>query len=176
MTTIQEYRDRVFAAAERRDGNEPIFNGSLEHASVVMEAMFRHAAERVSILTGRLNPEVYAQLNVLSAARDFVLYHERAKVQILIEEHAEWMLKVHPLLLVLNGVKGMRDNAVQIKRVPESFINSYSYHFTVMDGDCFRYEDDRDKPAAIAVFGKPNTAKHLSNIFDVIWESSGGTL
>lgn len=172
---LQEYREKVFSAAEQRDGSEPIFNGTLEHASVVMEAMFKHANERISILTGWLNPDVYAQLHVLVAARDFVLYHERAKVEILIEEYDEWMINVHPLILVLNRVAGERTDAIQVKGVPRSVVDSYNYHFMVMDDDCFRYEDDRNKPAAIALFGNRDSAMHLRGIFDVIWDRSGGT-
>lgn len=173
---LQEYREKVFAAAERRDGQEPIFNGSFEHASVVMEAMFKHANESINILTGWLNPEVYAQHSVVVAARDFMLYHESAQVRILIEDHAEWMIKVHPLILVLNEVAEQTNNAIQIKGVPTSVVDSYNYHFTVMDSDCFRYEDDRSKPAAVAVFGNHDTATHLSSIFDAIWDYSGATL
>lgn len=172
-STIQEYRNKVVTAANSRDGKDPIFNGSLKHASIVMEAMFRFADKSVHILTGSLNPEVYAQYDVVTAARDFLLYKEDREVRILMEaEDVAWLLITHPLLLVLNQAKREREDAFQVRRVPKSYQEKYKYHFTVMDDDCIRYEEDRTVPAAITVFGRKASAKHLQAIFEIIWKSA----
>lgn len=171
-SAIQEYRNKVVTAANSRDGKDPIFNGSLKHASIVMEAMFRFADKSVHILTGSLNPEVYAQYDVVAAARDFLLYKEDREVRILMEEDVPWLRMTHPLLLVLNQAKRERKDAFQVRKVSKSYQEKYKYHFTVMDDDCFRYEEDRTVPAAITVFGRRASARRLQTIFEIIWKSA----
>ncbi|MCY4484768.1 MAG: hypothetical protein OXC12_17995 [Spirochaetaceae bacterium] len=134
-----------------------------------MEAVFENAQSQVSILTGRLEPKVYAQWSVVAAARDFIRFQPGSKVNILMEEDANLMLVFHPLILVLSSI---RDDAVSIGTVPEEYQKNYPYHFTVMDDDSYRYEADKKSAAAIAVFGDTDMAVRLNDIFNVIWDNS----
>ncbi|MFP4003299.1 MAG: hypothetical protein ACLFV8_05945, partial [Alphaproteobacteria bacterium] len=60
MTLLHSYRDRIDRAIRARTG-DPIFNGTSEHASIIMERMFYHASKSIDILAGRFNVRIYGQ-------------------------------------------------------------------------------------------------------------------
>lgn len=165
MDKMIEYRRRVERLAQERSG-EPIANGSVDHAAIIIENMFKSAKQQVSILSGNLNARAYGRDEVLEEATLF-LAHGAHKARILLEDVDETMLKDHPFIERL----GHNEN-VEIRRVPATVRNSYNYHFLVMDDDSYRFEPKKDEPAAVGVFGNRDGAAHLSGIFNILWDVS----
>lgn len=163
--SFKDYRKRVEQLAKERTG-EPISNGSLDHASVIIEQMFRSAKDHVWILSGNLNARAYGRDDVLEQARLF-LAHGKHHARILVEEVDDTMLTEHPFI-----VEFYDNENVEFRTVSPSMLDQYEYHFLVMDEDCYRFEPQKDEPTAVASFGDSETAKHLAVIYDVIWEES----
>ena len=65
------YVEKVRRAAISRNG-EPLYNGSVDHAAVLAEAMFTHAEKSVDILTGELNARVYGGAAVVDRVKEFL--------------------------------------------------------------------------------------------------------
>lgn len=162
---MNKYREQVKLAAEARNG-EPVYNGSLEHAAVLAEAMFAHAQKEVCVLSGELNARVYGRADVVEQANLFLADPDR-KALFLIENEAALDAENHPLLRALS------DNAnVEFRIVPTEVSEKYDFHLMVMDGDSYRFEKDRKEPVAIAAFGDKKGAENMKSIFSVLWEMS----
>ena len=168
MSPPDMYRDRVYELAARRDG-EVIFNGSTADAATVMEAMFRHARESVSILTGSLNPRVYGTVEVVRNARNFLSDPDH-RLRIILEENDEQERSLNPFFAIV--LRDASENA-EVRYAPSELQRRYDFHFSLMDHDSYRFEEDRRKPAAIAVFGNRDNAANLESVFDKMWAWSG---
>lgn len=166
--SLDSYRERVEELARRRDGT-PIYNGSIEHAAIVIEKLFAHASDRMLILSGKLNARVYGHGKVMREARLF-LAEAGHLVRILLEEDDEKDLKDHPFFEEFANY----DN-VKVRTVPSEWQERYGFHLIVMDGDSYRFERDKRYHAAIAAFGDTDGAKRFENIFDTLWEQSEAT-
>lgn len=162
---IDKYRERVKCAAEARNG-EPVYNGSIDHASVLAEAMFAHAQREVCILSGELNARVYGRAGVVEQANLFLADPEH-QTQILVEnpEALDW--ENHPLLKALSD-----NNNVAFRAVPEEIQERYKFHFIVMDGDSYRFEKSKAEPVAIAAFGDTKGGENMKDIFSTLWNVS----
>src|SRR3546814_602454 len=126
--SLEAYRKRVEKLARERDG-EPIFNGSLDHAAIIVETMFAHARDSISILSGKMNARVYGREEVLEQARLF-LVDPTHKARILLDDSDPSSLKEHPFF------KEFGDNEnLEVKFVREDFRAEYDFHFLVMDGE-----------------------------------------
>jgi hypothetical protein len=163
MTSIEEYRNRVLAAARRRDGS-PIYNASIEHARVIIETMFLSADGEMSILSGSLNPQVYGGYDVVSAALGFVR-RSGTNMRILLEEREQIVYQDNPFVHLLSVA-----NRVQFRLVSDH--DQYKYHFMVSGCDSYRYEQDRGAPEAIAAFGHESGGKVLCEVFDILWDKA----
>lgn len=162
---LHEYRERVLRAAEVRTG-EPIYNGSLDHAAVLVETLFLCAREQVDVLSCELNARVYGRERVVEQVNLFLA--DRAhKARFLVEKKAALDWRNHPLLRALTD----NDN-VEFRSVPTWLLERYTFHMSLADGDCYRFEEDRTVPAAIAAFGDPSGAARLKSAFDGIWQNS----
>ena len=162
--TDMNYKNEVKKLAKQRDG-QPIYNGSVEHAAVIVENMFAHAHDRMSILTGKLQARVFGREEVREQAALF-LADPRNKLQILIEEDVALTFE-HPFL-----EQFWRDSNVEVRHVPPDQQEAYNYHFLVMDGDSYRFEKDKDEPTAVAAFGDAEAAHNLEDIFEYLWENA----
>ena len=159
---MESYRDRVEKLARDRDG-KPIYNGSLDHAEIIVENMFAHAKSDVCILTGHLNARVYGPAPVMEQARLF-LSNPQHTVKLLIEEPEKIEWKEHPFLHEFSD-----NENVEIRKIPKNLQDSYDFHFLVMDDDSYRYEGDKTKYSAIAAFGDKKGAANIREIFNVLW-------
>ncbi len=164
MTGIS-YRERVRGAVGARDG-EPLFNGTLGHASILTEEMFASAKKCIWILSGKLNAEVYGREEVVKKARAF-LDDPDHEVRILVEDGSKESLEDNPLFKLFEE----KENA-EIKVVPEDLSKRYDFHAWVMDDDSYRFERDKTKCAAIAAFGDKDGAQHIKGLFETIWDGS----
>ena len=161
--TLDEYRVRVNRIAWERSGGA-IYNGSLEHAAVVVEALLANATSEVMILTGKLNTRVYGRDDVVMQAKLFLTNSADNRLRILIEEDKPQNRELHPLLRGLSEYKGF-----SIRHVPEGLQASYGFHFVAADDDCYRFERDKAKPFAIAAFGDREGGVSLASFFDKAW-------
>ena len=164
--SLDNYRERVRELALKRDG-EPIYNGSLDHAGIIVEQMFVSAHDQVSILTGALNARVYGTASVIEKV-DIFLAGSDTTVRILVEANED-QITDHPFFERLSKHMGKGD--LEVKRVPENWQEFYEYIFLVMDDDSFRFEEDKTKHAAIAAFGDKEGGHHLTEIFDSLWKA-----
>ena len=66
----------------RRDG-EPVYNATVERASIVIESLLSNARHSVDILTGTLAPEVYGRDPVIKEAQFFLLTSPENRIRII---------------------------------------------------------------------------------------------
>jgi hypothetical protein len=144
--------------ADLRQG--AIFNGSAEHASVIVENLFRIANHHVRILSGDLDARVYGNPNVVQRAQEF-LGHSDHKLDILVEDAN--FNSTHPFLRALHS----NANA-SIKLISPALSEGISYHFMTADEDCYRFEEQKGSHKAVAAFGDQAT-QNLNNIFCKIY-------
>ena len=162
--TLDEYRDRVNRIAGKRSGGA-IYNGSLEHAAVVVEALLTNANREVMILTGNLNTRVYGRDDVVMQAKLFLANNADNRLRILMEEDDMRNRRLHPLLRELSEYEGF-----SVRHVPEGIQAAYGFHFVAADDDCYRFERDKSKPFAIAAFGDKKGGGGLASFFDKAWD------
>ncbi len=163
--SLQTYRARVDRMIRERTG-KPIFNGSLDHAAIIIERMFAHAKHEMRILTHNLHPRAYAPDETLEQAGLFLAESDKT-LQILLESVDPIELRIHPFLRRFG-----RFPNVEIRHIPPGLIDIYNYHMTLMDEDSYRFEGDRSKPVAVAVFGDIEGAENLQKIYARLWERS----
>jgi hypothetical protein len=162
--SLKDYKAEVKRAAVKRNG-KPVYNASLEHASIIVENMFEHAHSNVCILSGALNARVYGREEVVEQAKLF-LADPSHKVRILLEDGSVANRSGHPFFEALDQSENM-----EIRCLPLATQEQYNFHFMVMDDDSYRFENDRSKCAAVAAFGDPAGAKNMRRIYDILWES-----
>lgn len=166
MTQLDAYREMVKDLAWRRSG-EPIFNASMEHASVVVQTLFSTAQESLSILTGSLNPRVYGREAVVTEAKLFLTISHRNSLRIILENDSEIDRRRHPLLIACSNFTN-----IELRVAPPEVQDRYDFHFLVADADCYRLEGDKNRPLATARFGDAEGAENLNRIFDILWKVS----
>lgn len=170
---IVEYDRKVGKLMQKRTG-EPLFNGTLEHAVVILTRLLKSAEKSICILTGELNRDAYGRDQVLQAAKDF-LRHENSerRIQVLVEDaslrSAEEVSK-HPFLQAIS----QSSPQAECRIVPKDKQGLYDFHFIVMDEDSYRFEPDKSKFGAVAAFGDRDNALHLKALFEQLWNDSQG--
>lgn len=160
---IKLYREHIKQLAARRDG-EGVYNGSADHAAIIVENIFASAQSNARLLTGDLNAKVYGTQAVVQRAKQF-LGHSDHKLEILVE-HVTFSPS-HPLIEAI----GNEEN-VTFYHIPEDMSARIPYHFMTGDDDCFRFEKEKNSHAAIAGFGDSDVTKNLNSIFEVIKSQS----
>ena len=154
---IQTYRTLIARIANERQG-EIVFNGSADHAAVIVENLFAIAQSDVRILTGDLAAKVYGEPRVVDRARQF-LGHTGHKLCILVEDLTA--TPNHPLIDGLSGEAGF-----ELRHLKSGWSEKIPFHFSTADADCYRFEKEKNSQSAIAAFGDKDTAAHLNSIFD----------
>lgn len=167
--SLEAYREHVEKLARKREG-DPIFNGSTEHASIIVERMFAHAHKSVCVLSGKLNARVYGPEEVLAEAELF-LADSTHSLRILVEQFDEMVWEKHPFFKKFAAHKN-----VAVRCVPPEHQQDYEFHFLLMDDDSYRFESDKSTHVAIAAFGDKQGAANLSGIFNKLWERSDSIL
>ena len=159
--SLAAYRKSVFDLVEQKTG-EAIYNGSIEHASIVMEALFAYAKKTVKILTGMLNPSVYGSFEVILAAHRF-LGIPSSRIEILLEDPS--VRPLNPFFTMLEN----RENLL-VRCVPKQVRINYRCHCAIADGDGYRFEADKSKPFAVAAFGDADGGRVLTEVFSELWK------
>jgi hypothetical protein len=160
---LDAYREKIKQLARERNG-DPIYNGSPDHAAIIVEYLFLSAESEVRILSGDLNARVYGAPGVVQRAREF-LSHSNRRLRILLER--ETYSPTHPLIGELTPERN-----VQIAVIPDSIQTALEYHLATADNDCFRFEPEKENHVAVAAFGNVKSTENLNAIFDSIWDRS----
>lgn len=166
VSVASDYRSEVFVAARERRG-VPIYNASLEHASVVIEALFNTADRNVSILTGSLNPKVYGGYDIVSQALAFAS-KPASELYVLLEENDEDLYQYNPFVQILK-----KFDKVEFRHIPKAVQGRYEFHFMVADCDSYRFEQNRNSPVAVAAFGHSEGGDNLCSVFNSLWDDAG---
>ncbi|MBD1210046.1 MAG: hypothetical protein H9535_16555, partial [Ignavibacteria bacterium] len=163
---MDDYKEKVKRLAHERTG-ESFYNNSPDHAAIIIESLLETAQSEACIVTTAMNPDVFGREAVVSAARH-LLSDAKRSMRILIEtDPVDAVSPGHPLVQELR-----QHNAVEVRQIPSLISNDMDYHFTVVDGDSFRFEPDKQKWEASAAFGDERNGKKLKSIFDSVWEMS----
>jgi hypothetical protein len=177
---LDAYRDHVRHAIAARTG-KPMMNGSLEHSAILLQESMRAAQHEMLILSSRLDDACFGQRAVRHAAQVFLADPEK-RMRILVEtalwdpqENFRW--GQNPFVQDIAANVGL--GQVEIASVKKDWIAGYRFNFFVVDRFGFRYQEDRDEPAAIAAFypsdreiGPKDTVMHLRGIFAQLWRHS----
>lgn len=165
MKELEEYRHFVEAIAKASGPSQVILNRSPEHASIVIEMLFRKAINNVQLISRKLSADVYASKGVIDAASQFLA--RGGKVHFLVETAIN--RTQHPLLIALDKVA--RSNVV-ITVVPEQIASRYKFNLVVADGQSYRFEPDRGVREAIIRFGDQQFGEKLEGAFAQIARDS----
>jgi hypothetical protein len=155
---IKDYRQRVKLLSDIRNGGA-IFNGSADHAAIIVENLFRVATHHVRILSGDLDARVYGNHRVVQRAEEF-LGHSDHRLDILVER--DTFSASHPFVRAIAG-----NENVAIKLISPEVSEGVPYHFMTADEDCYRFEELKGTHKAVAAFGD-RSAMHLAEIFSQI--------
>lgn len=162
MTIEQNYLEMVCSNAKKQDGN-PIYNRTVEHASVLLENLFNVAEKEILILSGELYPRVYGTGGAVQNFKRF-LEKDGTSAKILVEDLSENLIWQNPLLATLSAEMKKK---VTVHSVPDEVKDKYEFHFCVVDGKHYRFEENRADHSAIASFNseKNDSAGNLVAIF-----------
>ncbi len=164
----EEYREAVARALNGLD-DDFVFNGTVDHARVVVEEAFKAARQYVQILSNRLSAVCYGSTPVTAAALAFLALND-SRIDILVEE-PETLLSQREFLDAIQTAGGTR---VRILQVPKALVGTYTFNFLTVDRRAFRFEADRTKPIAVVGGGASakQIAEHLSSVFDDLFSRS----
>lgn len=167
---MDEYSYLVRTLALKRDG-QPLYNASIDHASLVIENLFKSARRKIDILSGDLNPRVYGRNEVIQEAMLFLISNPEHRIRVLLEKDHADVRKMHPFFKAFSGFANMK-----LRIAPSELQKMYTFHFVVVDEDCYRFEGDKNLPAATVAFGDRNGARNLSGIYNYLWKGSSSAL
>ena len=156
--TLNEYRVRVQNAARQPDA-EPIFNGTPDHAEIILTNLWASAENKVQLISRCFEESVYNSDELIDAAQSF-LSRPNTEAEILYEVEPELSNRFFAAISKFDKVKFIP--------VSEQDRARYDFSFMVADDKNYRYAEDKLEMSAIAAFGDAPNAKHLSNIFDEI--------
>ena len=161
--SLAEYRQFVHSLASKRDG-QPIYNASVEHASIVIENLFSKAKRRVDVLSGIFNARVYGRAPVVEEAKLFLASSANNRLRIILEENSPEDRAIHPFFQACSELP-----SVELRIAPQDVQDQYGFHFALMDGDSYRFEGDKTKASAVAAFGHREGAENLDRIYEYLW-------
>ena len=161
---VQEYRQIIEKFAAQRL-NQRVPNGLPQHAAILIETMFQHAAAEMRIFSGDCNETVFGKPSTIAAVCNF-LSKPYAVLRILVqnEKDQEWV-DTHPLVTALKELESPHGQ-VEIIAAEGVYSTDEANHFAVMDNDGYRFEFDHQNTKAVANFNEPEVAKELLSAFD----------
>lgn len=157
---MESYDALVKRKADEKS-TDVIPNADIPHATVLVENLLSHAGSTCRIFTGTLNNKVYGSPRVLAAAENFLA--RKGKLEILIENPPGDILE-HPLVLKCKS----EANDCDLRKVV-SVDDDLKCNFIVADGTAWRFEPDKNVPAAVGCFNDPDAGKKLEDVFAAIF-------
>lgn len=144
METLNDYIRRIQTALEKRRPYVT-YNRDKFHARIVVSAGFLHAEEKISILSHKLDPDVYASPSLVGSLNDFLKKGKSARLNILIETEVS---DDHPIF----QIGRQYDKQVTVKKIPSYLQEKYECNFMLIDSFGYRYEPNRNEPKAMVAF------------------------
>jgi hypothetical protein len=161
---MDEYR-KMLDDLMRSERDVIISNGSAEHATPLIAKLFESANQKVKILSGCLNSEIYSKDEVVNAAGSFLL-HDGAFMSIIIEG-----IEDNDIPALISGSESFigkirsrfgRDLLSKISVFKGSDeIKKLPFHFMLVDDKAFRFEPNKKEHAALASFNNKGAAANL---------------
>lgn len=168
---MDSYRKLVERLSES-NSSERIPNATVAHAAVLIENLFSHACESVRILSGQLNKDVYGLSGVYEKAIGFLRgganREPRKRLEILLESPPD-DISDNPLVRACKEDPELSE-LCDVKIISDEKDKAISCHFIVADGKAWRFEPNKETPAAIACFNEPEIGKQLDEMFSVLFE------
>lgn len=163
-----QYREdvrRVFMG----ESDAPVFNGTIDHASIVIEEGFRQARHIVRILTKRLEPACWERTAIIDAARAF-LERGDTELHIIVEQFGPTNCTHENRFL--QAVLECGGERVHLRTMPTNIVSMYRYNFMTVDEVGYRFEEDRDEHVAVVAGGDVHKARtnKLITMFDSVLE------
>lgn len=143
METLNDYLRRLHTALEKKRPYVT-YNRDKAHASLVVSAGFRHAEDKIRILSHELDPDVYEGRSLLKSVKYF-LDRADTRLNILVEKAVREDHEVFQIGKQYN-------EKVTIKKVPCQLQERYECNFMLIDSFGYRFEPDRNKPNAMVAF------------------------
>jgi hypothetical protein len=181
---LEAYRERVRHQIMRRTG-EPILNGSVDHAAILCQEIFLAGENEILILSNRLDEACFGREGVRNAAK-ILLGDPDKRMRVLVEwdlwdpnQNFDW--SEHPFVESLLHFWSPDTDVPRfdLRTVHRDYLRRYRFNFMVLDSFGYRFQDDRDYPAAVAAFfpeDRPtdatDTVIRLRGIFDTLYETA----
>jgi hypothetical protein len=160
MAEMDGYRTIVERAYTAMDGKDVVLNRTPEHASIVVEFLFRAAKLLVEIITSELVDATYGQPAVIAAALAFLRSDQNARIDILVEK------TISPNSKLMTAIRDAGlERQVTITPVPIAVQAGYLDHVIVVDGVQYRYQKHRDFCDATIQFGNGDRGAKLHSQF-----------
>ncbi|MBF0333825.1 MAG: hypothetical protein HQL40_09310 [Alphaproteobacteria bacterium] len=138
------------------------------HAAELLRYIFLLSSIAVDVLTHKLNPKAYGDLELIDAARCFLL--RGGKIRILIEAPLTWdEIRRNPFVDAMI-CHGRMENLV-IRRVADG-LTERTRNLAVGDRRHYRNEHDRSRTKADGDFNSPEIATALADEFESLWETA----
>lgn len=118
------------------------YNKDMSHAGIVVCTAFRHASEKIRLLSHELDRFLYGGDWFLDELKGFL--SKGGLLNVLIETDVE---PDHPVMQLAK-----KFDEITVKRVPDQVWEAYPFNFMVVDDKGFRFENDRKLPEATVVF------------------------
>ena len=128
--------------ALKKGGRFANYNKDMSHATIVVCTAFRHASEKIRLLSHELDRSLYGGVWFLDELQEFL--SSGGLLNVLIESDVE---PDHPVMQLAK-----QTDKITIKRVPDQEWEKYPFNFMVVDDKGFRFENNRALPEATVVF------------------------
>lgn len=158
------------------------FNSSAEHASLVLQTIFRHAENEIKIFAGNFNSDFCSQEAFLNSFQEF-LKKDNTKLKVLLCDLDNGKVPNNKVVSMVMRYQSRFPERVNIKH---SLVKVYEkndtvtsqsdtrkkVHFTLADGRMYRVENDTINHIAKGSFNDPSQTEEMNKVFDTIFESS----
>jgi hypothetical protein len=146
-------------------------NSSEKHAIDVMDVMFTNSSKSVNMLVGSLNGNV-SKTDIYFSSLENMLARG-ISVRILFMNKPDVSTRVYNLLVKSTNVERRRVNKDSIQILQASIKNNeQEYHFSVFDGQNYRFEEDVVKNKAWVGINDYERAEKLNSIFESAFQKS----
>jgi hypothetical protein len=144
------------------------FNSGPIHAAIVMSRIFKYSHNTIKIYCGGFNGTVSNDEQYLKYAKQFL--EKGGKLKILVEKDLS-----NAGLSNIYAILKKNSANVEMYRAQINVVNTTTndpVHFAVGDDKMLRLETGVEDYTAEVNFGNPEKAKHLSSLFDQVWNAS----
>ena len=158
MESLNDYARQLHSALEH-EKTYVTSNRNMAHAKVVVFLGICHAKENVLLLSHKLDWTLYGMPHFVEEVEEFL--KRDGRMNVLVETDIP---EGHPMMELAK-----RNDNLSIQKVPENIVGKYDYNFMVVDDVGYRFEHDRERPAAYVSFHDEEDAgmiKRLKEIFE----------